>query len=130
MESNQHQNITAREFDGSGRFRHDCERMCVCGHANGEHAALRPKPCFAGCECQKFRAKRLSVRERIMATGRVAELWSETGHRDDGRACWWLRYADGWVSADGRGGEHEDTLTEILRCVRAALPQMPQGGVA
>lgn len=68
--------------------------------------------------------KRLTVRERIMATGRVVELWSERGHREDGRPCWWVRYKPGWVSEVlGTSGEHENTLTEILARVRAAVRQ-------
>lgn len=106
-----------REFDGSGRFRHDFEKRCVCGCTNGEHAALAHKPCFS-CDCPKFRARRMGLRERIETSPRVAELWSETGHRADGRPCWWLRYADGWCSSEGMRGEHEDTLSDLWRRVK------------
>ena len=67
------------------------------------------------------KAKRLTLRERILSSDKVAELWSETGHSDDGRRCWWVKYVPGWVSGQlDCSIDHEDTLTEIWRCVRAA----------
>jgi len=56
--------LMAREPDG--RFAAGFDRVCVCGHTLGEHAAANPRPCFHGdfstdgsdCDCETFRRKR------------------------------------------------------------------------
>tara|TARA_R110000803_G_scaffold20201_16_gene52284 strand:- start:1112 stop:1318 length:207 start_codon:yes stop_codon:yes gene_type:complete len=49
--------------DNEGRYRHTFEKICVCGHTNGQHTAERVKvdgkmwqECLeegCGCECFK-----------------------------------------------------------------------------
>ncbi len=110
-----------RECDGSGRFRPEFNRSCRCGCPLGDHAALAHKPCLVCGKCDGFKAKPLTLRERILSSGKVAKLWSETGHRDDGRRCWWVHYLPGWESdLLGSSIDHEDTLTDLWRRVRAA----------
>ena len=60
--------------DSEGRYRHASERVCECGHANGEHTAERVKvdgewvqECIAGdigaaepCDCFCFKKARRS----------------------------------------------------------------------
>ena len=59
--------------DSEGRYRHEFERLCVCGHTNGEHTAERVKvngvwqqPCVTEygvgpegpCPCECFKLSR------------------------------------------------------------------------
>lgn len=63
-------NKTATEFRDAtnGQFSHTLEKVCVCGHSKGQHAASRTKvdgvtmqECFhedcAGCDCFKAAKK-------------------------------------------------------------------------
>ena len=48
----------------TGRFRAGFDRLCICGHRLGLHAAANPRPCFVGtgipddpgggCDCPRF----------------------------------------------------------------------------
>lgn len=51
--------------DSEGRYRHTLEKLCVCGHTNGQHSAERIRvsgvmvqECLAaGCACACFKKK-------------------------------------------------------------------------
>lgn len=105
----------------TGRYDFDGAATCSCGHTRDEHAALMPRPCFAGCDCDRFTKKRLPIHERVRRHPAVRDLWSESGHRDNGRPCWWVRLEAGW-SFDGMHGLHEDTLGELERRLRDVRP--------
>ncbi len=66
--------------NGQFAYSGDMERMCVCGHKLGVHAAVGPHDCFAGtncpddpnppgvfCDCQKFRPSRRKAARAALA---------------------------------------------------------------
>lgn len=65
---------------------------------------------------------------RIYATGKVRERDGSTaGVWNEGPDGWWAALEDGW-QMDPRSEVHvchEDTLTELLKAVRAAVPCDP-----
>lgn len=57
--------------------------------------------------------------DTMLGSGKVKQVWSERGHRSNGRCCWWAAAAPGWCNPELEGhGAHQDTQTELLREVR------------
>jgi hypothetical protein len=55
--------MTRQLRDREGKYRHSLERLCKCGHTNGDHSSERVKvndrwvqECFCeeGCDCECF----------------------------------------------------------------------------